>query len=122
MGSQKDRSDFEEKRQSPRIKKAITVQYSVKDLPQAGVDMSQTKDISEEGISFTISNPLALQTILNIKLNIPISEDSLELEAQVSSCREIRPNIVYSVGVKFINLSEEQKRLLKDFVQLFKKS
>lgn len=116
-GNYRKKPEFNEKRQFSRLKKAITVQYKVKDLPQAGADMSQAKDLSEEGISFTISNPLAAQTILDIGLRIPGLEDLLNLEGEVVSCKEIRLNVVYAVGVKFINLSEKHKELLRSFIQ-----
>ena len=117
--SQEKKPDFQERRQFPRIKRAIVVQYKVKDFPQAGVDVSQTKDLSEEGVSFTISHPLALKAVLNIKLNLPVREESIELEGEVTSCKEIRKNIVYSLGIKFINLTEKQRELLKSFIQSF---
>ena len=78
-----------------------------------------TKDLSEEGISFTISNPLVLKSALNIKLKLPTSKESLELEGEVVFCKEIRKNIIYTIGVKFVNLSKEQKELLKSFVRSF---
>ena len=111
-----------ERRAVPRIKKVVVVQYRVKDLPQAGVDISQTRDLSEKGIFFTISNPLAAGTILNLKLKLPTVEKTIELEGRVVSCEGVRKNIIYGIGVEFINLGEEQKKVLKDFVQLFKKS
>lgn len=107
----------EERRVVPRIKKFITVQYSVKDYPAAGVDISQTKDLSEKGIYFTVSNPLAAKDILNIKLKLPAIEKTIDLQARVVACEEIRKNIVYGIRAEFVDLEDEQKKILQDFIQ-----
>jgi len=120
---EKDSRDEEEqpqeRRKTPRVKKPIIVQYHIKDLPGAGVDMSQAKDLSEEGMAFTVSQPLNVKTILEIKMKLPTAEETVELEGEVASCNEIRENIVYAIGVKFVNLQEEQKESLSRFVQSY---
>jgi len=120
------------KRAFPRVEKALTVQYSVKQFPQTEgmqpahefpTDISRTKDLSEQGISFTASNPFPLQTILKIKLQVPMEEQqaTIELEACVVGCARIK-KIVYRISVKFIKLAEEQRKRLRDFVQVLLKS
>ncbi len=123
--------DVPEKRAVPRIKREITVQYTVKELPRANgiqvsfepfTDITRTKDLSEGGVSFTASHLLSAGTILDLKLQLPLMEESFDLEGRLVSCTEIRKNIIYAIGVEFINLKEEQKQLLKKFVELFLKS
>ena len=121
--------DVPEKRAVPRIKRKITVRYTVKEVPRANgvqvsfepfTDITSTKDLSQGGVSFTASHLLAIGTTLDLKLQLPLTKGSIELEGQVVSCAEIRKNIIYGIGVEFINLKEEQKQLLKKFVELFK--
>ena len=119
-----------EKRYFPRVKKALTVQYSVKELPQTegiqpaqefSADITHTRDLSEEGMFFTVCDPFPLQTILTIKLQVPVKaeEKVFELEARVVDCEHLKGKIIYGIRVKFINLSNEQQKALRNFVQIW---
>ena len=116
--SQNKKPQGPEKRAVPRIRKVVTIQYSFKDSPDAGIDISQTKDLGEKGVFFTIGNLVSPGTVLKLKLKLPISEESVGLEGEVVSCEEIRKNVVYGIRVKFINLEPGQDELLKKFVQM----
>lgn len=122
-----------EKRAFPRVKKELTVQYSVKELPQAegmqpvhkfSSDISRTKELSEEGMLFTACDSFPLQTILTIKLQVPVEaeEKAFELEACVVGCEHLKGKTIYGIRVKFINLKPEQQKALRNFVQLLSKS
>ncbi|MCQ9208925.1 MAG: PilZ domain-containing protein [Omnitrophica bacterium] len=117
--SHEKKEEPQEKRKFPRVKKGVTVQYSSRDLPQAGVDICQAKDLSEQGMALTASRPFATKTILDIQLKLPTAEETIELEGEVVSCNEIRQNIVYAIGVKFVNLQQEQEEALSKFMQLY---
>ncbi len=121
-----------EKRAFPRVKKGLTVQYSVKQFPHAEgmqvaqqpfVDITRTKDLSEEGMFFTASNSFPLQTILTIKLRVPVEaeEKAFELEASVVGCEHLKGKTIYGIRVEFVNLSDEQCKALRDFVQILSK-
>lgn len=118
---------FRERRQTPRLKKEVTVQYRIKKAaPVKGMhvpfdssaDITRTKDLGEEGVLFTVSYAIPLQTILEIKLRLPKQTEHVELEGHVVSCTKIVKDLVYGIGVKFINLKDEQRKRLRDFVQL----
>lgn len=118
---------FRERRQTPRLKKEVTVQYRIKKAaPVKGMhvpfdssaDITRTKDLGEEGVLFTVSYAIPLQTILEIKLRLPKQTEHVELEGHVVSCTKIVKDLVYGIGVKFINLKDKQRKRLRDFVQL----
>jgi len=107
------------------------LRYRIKELPEmkgvqvaseAPVDIARTKDLSEKGVAFTASSLLPPRTILDIKLQLPLGKESVDLEGRVLGCEEIKKNLIYGVRVEFINLEEEKRDLLKRFVQLFLKS
>jgi hypothetical protein len=83
--------------------------------------VSLTKNLSEGGVSFTASSAISLQTVLEITLQLPVQRKTVVLEGKVVGCEEVRPNIVYAIRVQFVNLKEEQKKILREFVQLFSK-
>ena len=119
-----------EKRAVPRVKRGVLIQYRIKDVPHTGefrvvrkppIDLARTKDLAEKGISFTASQPIFPQAILEIKLQLPSERERIDLEGRVVACEEIKKGFIYGVRVEFINVEEEKRDLLKRFVQLFLK-
>ena len=125
-----EKREKKDKRAVPRVKRGIVLRYRIKELPKPEgvqvvyklpVDIASTKDLSEKGIAFTASSLLPPQTILDIKLQLPLEKESVDLEGRVLGCKEIKKNFIYRVRVEFINVGEEKRDLLKRFVQLFLK-
>ncbi|MBN3038257.1 MAG: PilZ domain-containing protein [Candidatus Omnitrophica bacterium] len=110
----------EEKRLSPRIKKEILVRYKVKVEYYGDIDMSSTRDLSETGISFTAARAFSPGTVLTLGLRFPAQKDFLQFDARVVSCKS-KAKIIHTVRAEFIDLNEEQKKALKEFVQFFLK-
>ncbi len=128
--SQKKRRESSERRKAPRLKRRLIVQYKIKELPkseraqasvESSVDITRTKDLSETGISFTASKIIPSQTILDIKLKLPIQKETLSLEGRVVSCDEIEENLIYEIRAEFFNLNYKQKEALRNFIHLFLK-
>lgn len=120
-----------EKRAVPRVKREIVLRYRIKELPEVEgvqvafeppIDITRTKDLSEKGVAFTASSLLPPRTILDIKLQLPLGKESVDLEGRVIDCEEIKKGFIYGIRVEFINLGEEKRDSLKRFVQLFLKS
>jgi hypothetical protein len=86
------------------------------------VDIARTKDLSEKGLAFTASSLLPPRIILDIKLQLPLEKESVDLEGRVVDCEEIKKDFIYGVRVEFVSVEEERRDLLKRFVQLFLKS
>ncbi len=121
----KKKKKIQEKRKAPRLKKELTVQYSVKELPpskevqvlvEASKDITRARDLSVKGVFFTASCAIPLQSILEIKLRIPAPGQTLDLEGRVVGCEEMVKNLIYGVRVAFINLKNEQKEKLQKFI------
>ncbi len=117
-----------ERRAFPRLKRHVIVQFRIKELPQVKelqivlrppADITRTRNLAEKGMFFTTSNELSPETILDIKISLPISSESIELQGRVVSCEEITKNLIYGIGVEFINLKDEQRKTLQAFVQFF---
>ena len=120
-----------ERRAVPRIKREVIVRYRIKELPHLGnvqvslkpsLDITRTKDLSEKGLFFTASQAISPRSILEIELQLPSQEQLIGLEANVVSSEEIRKNLIYGIRAEFINLTDEQKETLRNFVQLFLKN
>lgn len=120
-----------ERRRLSRLKREIVVQYMIKELPpikgvqvtlRPPVDITRTRDLTEEGVLLTLSHAISPQTILDIKVKLPTQpQASLNLEGRVMSCKEIRKNLIYAIGVEFFNVKDKQKEALRNFIHLFLK-
>lgn len=120
--------DSREKRAVPRLERNILVQYTIKEMPLSKgfqiskkpyVDISRTIDLSEKGILFTASSELVPQVILDIQLKVPIQRKQVELKGKVVTCEQVKEGLIYKIGVEFVGPNEEQRRLLREFVNLF---
>ncbi len=110
-----------DRRGVPRVRRTDIVHFTIGNLPFGRVrrDASQTKDLSETGISFTIGYPIIPQATLKIKLTLPLVDEFLELDARIVGCQEIEKDKIYAIRAAFVNVTEEQKVTLRKFVQLF---
>jgi len=115
-----DEQKFRERRKGPRIKRKDIIQYKIGNLLFGRVrqGVSRIRDLSEKGMFFTIGFPLILEATLKIKLRLPITEESVELEGRIVACEEMGKKL-YGLRVEFVNLSEKQKERLKKFVRMF---
>ena len=129
--SEKKKCWASEKRAVPRLKREVMVQYTIKELPHTAglqvsfppfVDVTRTKDLSENGVFFNAGRAISAQSILEIKLQLPIQKEAVDIEARVVGCEEVTRNLIYGIRVEFINLKAEQKKALRKFVKLFLKS
>ncbi|UCB57714.1 MAG: PilZ domain-containing protein [Candidatus Omnitrophota bacterium] len=119
-----------DKRAAPRVRREVIVQYRIKELPEAKglrvglrphADITRTKDLSETGIRFTVSDLFPLNTILEINLRLPSERVSVELEGRIVGCEEIKKNIIYAIRIEFVNLGDQRKKELRRFTELFLK-
>ena len=108
---------FEEKRQSIRVKKPLSVQFGIeKKDGSVSWDMSLIRDISETGICLRANTLMEKDTICHLKLKVPIRpSEALELIGKVVSSEESRTN-VYEARLTFVGLNETQKEYLREYI------
>lgn len=126
-GQQESGYEIKERRRSPRVKREVTVQFRIKELPMEArtgsfhipVDISRTNNLSGKGICFSAGSFIPVHAILDIKLQLPIQRETVHLEGRVVSCEEVKKNYVYGVRVEFINIDAECHKVLSQFVEIF---
>ncbi len=113
--------EFKEKRSAPRIRRRDIIQYSIENLPFGRVtsNVSQIRDLSEKGIFFINTFPIFTKAILKIKLRLPILQKSIELDGRIVACEQNKTGMLYGIRVEFMKITEEQKKALRNFIQLF---
>lgn len=113
-----------EKRTYERMDYYCLVKY--RPLDQKGLyaeTLTSLKNISGGGLLLKLKEPHLLGARLEIKINLPMPDDS----AITTIAEVVRPAVSkkskgYWVGVKFIDIKEEDRKRIADFIKLIKNS
>jgi len=105
---------MQEKRKNIRVEKALVIQYAQSTSVPLCWDSTTVKNISTEGVLFNSHKSFAKGEILHFRFTIP-TDPSNRLEAE----GEVVESFIYGHGtrIKFVNLGENQKKVIKDFVE-----
>jgi type IV pilus assembly protein PilZ len=109
----------QERRLAPRVLVDLEVDYGNQD----NFLFAYIKDISETGIFVRTDNPEDPGTRLNVRFTplVDQEEPPLELEGEVIWINPYRPgtSIHPGMGIRFIDLTKEQRYRLTEFVKTF---
>jgi hypothetical protein len=107
-----------EKRKAIRVAKPLAVQYAVKKDGSSALrwDMSLMKDISERGCCIRTDEVYPKDDVFNLRIRMPTSPtEYFEVTAKVIDSGVTRGRIC-TTRLEFFNLTEDQQRLVRDFV------
>lgn len=81
----------------------------------------EVKRMSLSGMLIEIENPLDLNSRYDIELFI--NENVVKVEGRVANCTEIKSEsgAVYDIGIEFVKVSDNDKKLLKNFLSTLQK-
>jgi c-di-GMP-binding flagellar brake protein YcgR len=109
----------EDRRKNSRIKKTLTVQYARAGSFNLKWEMSQIKDISDTGLSITTAESFSSDQNLLIRLKLPTHPyEWIDLDGSVVESQSFGGEF-WLTRVKFIQLKEEDKTLIKDYIAWF---
>jgi hypothetical protein len=109
----------EDRRKNTRIKKNLTVQFASGGNINLKWEMSQIKDISDTGLSITTAENLPEGQNLFIRLKLPTHPyEWIDLEGSVVESKNWGGGF-WLTRVKFLQLKDEFKTLIKDYIALF---
>ncbi|MFA4989323.1 MAG: PilZ domain-containing protein [Candidatus Omnitrophota bacterium] len=120
-----NRKNKPEKRSVKRIQKPLIIQFSVDsgDPLTRKWDVSSVRDISEKGVSFLASGKIALGDLIQMLIKIPLKPfEWFEVSGKVLAIegskikREANDFNLSLVRVVFLNLKEEQKKLIQEYI------
>jgi len=103
-------------------KRLVGVRFKIADTQNIQLDYPykyEVKRISLSGMLIEIENPLDLNSRYDIELFI--NESILKVEGRVANCTEIKTEsgAVYDIGIEFVKLPDNDKKLLKKFLITF---
>jgi hypothetical protein len=129
-----EQSKLADKRKFPRISKEIAIEVSKISYPlsQSPGEKYLSKNLSGGGVCFSIDTPYDPEAVLSLKLNIPgwknykkpfslmfdaSSDAPLTAIGEVAWCRKISGAPGYDVGVKFVDIYEDDYYALMKYLE-----
>ncbi len=84
--------------------------------------LSSVINISASGVLFKSNGPIALDTILDLKINFPTLEEPVRTLAKVVRVRvaKVKPKY-FEVGVQFIDIAEQKTTLMDEAIKFVNK-
>ena len=79
--------------------------------------LSVTKNISAGGLFFVSREPIAVGSILDMKIELPNTSEVIECLAKVLRVEEVEEEKIYNVKVNFLDLTSAQRTKLNKYVE-----
>lgn len=114
-GSRPDNIKFE-RRKFKRISGSYVVSYASLETKELRFDVSQTKDLSEGGLSFIADRTFEKDVLLKIKLRLPEFSDYVIVKAQVVASQKLGKGVAYNIRAKFVEVEQSVKDAIKRLV------
>lgn len=108
---------MEEKRKSPRIEKVLVAQYSHEVDSISRWDSTTIKNISAEGILLNTNKNFEKDQLLILRFKLPFDPSHwLKAKGKVVESSQLKTR------VEFVDLDEEQKKIIHEYVTWFVKN
>ena len=105
-----------ERRNAIRVKKPLTVQYIPDGQPGAKWEISQVRDISENGMYIATDKIFKTGYRLIVRMHIPVKpKESFQLKARVVESRTLSKTVTLT-RLAFTEVSESVKELLREYI------
>ncbi|RKY29126.1 MAG: hypothetical protein DRP74_09260 [Candidatus Omnitrophota bacterium] len=126
-----DENSQQERRQFKRVDLAVIVMYEVNSpltVRMEGGEKDQIAkafDISEGGMGLLVNDEIPTGSIIRVRFaminfaayNPEDQYKSMQLEGEVRYCTPVQEKYAYRVGLRFINISKNERTFISDFVK-----
>lgn len=107
----------QERRKHKRIEKPYkstfrVINFKNPDMPPAGLDIVDLKDISAGGVSFNYSENLGIDSFLDLKIYMPASTRPLHCIGKVIRVEQLQPDSKFRIATEFAEISEQEKEMI----------
>ena len=93
-----------DKRRFPRMKGRFVIRYRLHGQKEIE-DVTQAKDFSLGGISLTTNKEFSTGALLDMEIQLPVSQAKLNLVGKVLSSKEIVKGTIYETHIEFIDVN-----------------
>jgi hypothetical protein len=124
FGDDVHRSLVLDKRVYPRLDTRVNLHYTIFDSQEALVkagfkpeQFSVTKNISAGGVLFFSNESLPVSAIIELKMELPDGEGSIDCLARVVRVEEAGQENLYNIGVCFLDITGAERARLNKFIE-----
>jgi Tfp pilus assembly protein PilZ len=103
-----------EKRECPRVPTDIFVLQ----VSDGNCFLHPAINLSEEGISFYMDDSVHIDSIIHLEFSLPNSNKTIRVKGKVAWVEQHSP-VVYSVGLRFMDLSAEDQRIIQNYIERY---
>ena len=79
--------------------------------------LSVTTNISASGLFFVSREPIIVGSILDMKIELPNADETIECLAKVLRVEEVEAEKIYNVMVNFLDITSAQRMKLNKYVE-----
>ncbi|HOV14343.1 MAG TPA: PilZ domain-containing protein [Spirochaetota bacterium] len=105
-----------DRRAYKRIDNRLQVKYEVVDSNSMMPLTTYTKNVSSGGFLFRSSAPVEFGSLLRLKFYLDNLDEFVSADAKVVRIEEIVENKIYDIGIKFININDDDVLKLTKYV------
>ena len=113
--SQPDNVRFE-RRRFKRISGSYIVSYVPMKTEELKFDISQTKNISEDGMLFISDRKFEKDVVLKMKLRLPVFSDYVIVQTQVIDSIQRVKGVMYETRARFIEAEKKVRESIRKLV------
>ncbi len=106
-----------ERRQKPRMKVAMPVRYRGIRQAENSIVSAIARDLSSGGIRLLVDEFLSVFTRLVVEISVPSTKRPVRAVSKVAWIRKRPHGEQYEVGMQFVDVAEEDKTNIFDFVE-----
>ncbi|NQT95392.1 MAG: PilZ domain-containing protein [Candidatus Omnitrophica bacterium] len=105
-----------ERRRFPRVNARLPLQFKDIQRPIEAYTGTLTKDVSEGGARFISSDFLSIFTRVLLEMSVPSFSRPIKAISKVAWIQKIPRSNQYNVGIRFMDMTEEDKKHLASFI------
>ena len=105
-----------ERRRFKRISGSYIVSYAPMKSEELKFDISQTKNISEDGMLFISDRKFEKDVVLKMKLRLPEFSDYVIVQAQVIDSIQRVKGVMYETRARFIEVEQKVRESIRKLV------
>lgn len=108
------------RRKFSRIDEKVPLRYRIRELDDSkGLEMDQrvSINIGGGGLLFSIDEPVAISTVMDIEIDLPGSPIPLSAVSRVVRIEEATGGKRYDVGLEFVEICDEDRKVLEEFIR-----
>ncbi len=116
MSNDLERRKYKRK-EKPYMVRFRTIPLVAKKMVSPGWDVGTVKDLSAGGMLFYYDKNLELDSLLNLKIDLPASALPINCVGKIIRIEQPQPNSMFRIAAEFTEIDEQEKAMINTTVE-----